>query len=176
MSIASGQSTFAMLTVTLHYSPDLVRMSVFAYLRRGFGTSGFIAFAVLFAAAILFALTDPGSWLAGVASGVVAVIILLFFGLYFLHYRHGMAKLARMQQPQAVLQLTDLELTASSQAGSFSAPWSTFTDLWRFSDFWLLILGRGKFMTLPLADLTEEAQSFIESHIGQRRQPATDSQ
>ncbi len=161
-----------MLTVTLHYSPALVRRSVFAYLRRGFGTGSLVALAGLAAAAVFLVVTEPGSWLAGAVSGAVAVLILLLFGLYLFHYRQGMAKLARMQQPHAVLQLTESELIASSQAGSFSAPWSTFTGLWRFTDFWLLIIGKGQFMTLPLADLTEEAQTFIASRIGAQGQSA----
>jgi hypothetical protein len=93
-------------------------------------------------------------------------------GLYFLHYRQGMAKLARMQQPQAVLELTATALTATSQAGAFSAPWSTFTGLWQFGGFWLLIVGKGQFMTLPLADLGEEAQTFIAARVGTHGKPA----
>lgn len=154
-----------MLTVTLHYSPDIIRRAVFAYLRRGFGPGSLAAFVGLAAAAVFLVVNDPGSWLAGAASGAVAVLILLLFGLYLLHYRQGMATLARMQQPHAILQLTDSALIASSQGGSFSVPWSTFTDLWRFTDFWLCIIGRGQFVTLPLADLTEEVQTFIASHI-----------
>jgi hypothetical protein len=161
-----------MLTVTLHYSPALVRRSVFAYLRRGFGTSGFLALTGLLVAAVFLVITQPGSWLAGAVAGAVAVLLLLLIGLYLLHYRQGMAKLARMQQPHAVLQLTESELIASSQAGSFSAPWSTFTGLWRFSDFWLLIIGKGQFMTLPRADLSDDARTFIASHIGAQGQPA----
>ena len=161
-----------MLTVTLHYSPALVRRSVFAYLRRGFGTGGLLALAGLLVAAVFLVITQPGSWLAGAVAGAAAVLLLLLIGLYFLHYRQSMAKLARMQQPHAVLQLTESELTASSQAGSFSAPWSACTDLWRFSDFWLLIIGKGQFMTLPLADLSDEARTFIASHIGAQGQPA----
>ena len=157
-----------MLIVTLHYSPTLVRRSAFAYIRRGFGTGALVALASLASGAIFLIVTEPGSWLAGAVSGAVAVLIALLLGLYLLHYRQGMAKLARMDQPQAVLQLTELELIASSQAGSFTAPWSTFTDIWRFSDFWLLIIGRGQFMTLPLADLTEEAQTFIASRVSEK--------
>jgi hypothetical protein len=142
-----------MLIVTLRYSPSLVRRSAFAYLRRGFGTSALVALAALISGAFFLLVTEPGSWLAGAVFGAVAVLIALLLGLYLIHYRQGMAKLERMEQPQAVIQLTELELIVSSQAGSFTAPWSTFTGIWRFSDFWLLILGRGQFMTLPLVDL-----------------------
>ena len=86
-----------------------------------------------------------------------------------MHYRHGMDKLRRMGQPHAVLELTASEVRVSSDAGSFSMPWSTFSGLWRFPDFWLLIIGRGQFMTLPLADLSDEAQSFISSRVGSKR-------
>ena len=161
-----------MLTVTLHYSPALVRRSVFAYLRRGLGISGLVALAGLIAAAVFLVASEPGSWLAGLVSGAVAVLILLLIGLYLLHYRQGMAKLARMGQPHAVLQLTELELHVSSQGGTFSTPWSTFTNLWQFADFWLIVIGKGQFMTLPLADLTDEAQAFIASRIGAQGQPA----
>lgn len=111
-----------MLTVSLHYPPALVRRSVFAYLRRGFGTGSVVALSGLLAAAAYLVVTEPGSWLAGAVSGALAVLILLLVGLYLLHFRRGMAKLARMQEPHAVLQLTASELIATSQAGSFSAP------------------------------------------------------
>lgn len=154
-----------MLTVTLHYSPALVRRSVLAYLRRGFGVGGLVALGAIGVGAVTLAVSSPGSWLAGAAAGVVAILALLLLALYFLHYRYGMAKLARMGQPHAILQLTESALIASSSAGSFSAPWSAFTDLWQFTDFWLLIIDRGQFMTLPLADLTDEAQTFIAARV-----------
>ena len=154
-----------MLTVTLHYSPALVRRSVLAYLRRGVGVGGLVALGAIGVGAVTLAVSSPGSWLAGAAAGVVAILALLLLALYFLHYRYGMAKLARMGQPHAILQLTESALIVSSPAGSFSAPWSAFTDLWQFTDFWLLIIDRGQFMTLPLADLTDEAQTFIAARV-----------
>ena len=160
------KAALAMLKVTLHYSPALVRRSVFAYLRRGFGKTTLIALAGLLAAAVFFVVTMPGSWLAGVVCGAAGVLTIMLIGLYLLHYRQGMAKLANMHQPNAVLQLTESELIVSSQAGSFTASWSTFTGLWRFTDFWLLIIGNGQFMTLPLDNLSEEAKTFIASRIG----------
>lgn len=160
-----------MITITLHYTPALVRRSVFAYLCRGLGMRTFVALVGTLAATVFLAVSQPESWLTGAVSGAVAVVIVLIIALYFLHYRHGMAKLSRMGQPQAILQLTESGLQISSQAGSFSAPWSTFADLWCFSDLWLLIIGRGQFITLPLADLNDEARLFIASRIRSQRPP-----
>jgi hypothetical protein len=155
-----------MLSVTLHYTPALVRRAAFAYVRRGLGRGGWVALAVSVATLGYLVLSERDSWLAGAASGVGAAFFLFLVGLYFLHYRQGMAKLARMGEPHAVLQLTDSNLVVASQAGSSSIPWGTFTDLWRFPDFWLLIVDKGQFMTLPLSDLTEDARSFIVSRLG----------
>ncbi len=140
-AISVRQNRSPVLEVTLHYSPSLVRRAVFAYLRRGLGAGIFVALAGLVAAAIFLTLTEPGSWLAVAIWSAVAVVSVLLFGLYILHYRHGMEKLKRMREPQAVLQLTDLDLVASSQAGSFTAPWSSFAGIWRFPEFWLLLIG-----------------------------------
>ncbi len=161
-----------MLTVTLHYSPAIIRRSVFAYLRRGFGTVSLVGLAVVGVYASFLVVTDPGSWLTGAIFGAVAVLSSLLIGLYLIHYRQGMAKLARMHHHFAVLQLTESALIVSSQTVSSTIQWSTFTGLWRFNDFWLLIIGNGQFMTLPLADLTEEAQVFIASHINAHRVPS----
>jgi len=160
-----------MLTVTLHYSPAIVRRSVFAYLRRGIGTGGLVSLGGGGAAALYLVVAHPTSWYSGVVAGGVAILAAVFVGLYFLHYRQGMAKLARMGQPDATLRLTETELVVSSQAGSFSAPWSTFTALWQFKDLWLLLIGNGQFLTLPLADLSDEARSFIASRVGVEARP-----
>ncbi len=157
-----------MLTATLSYSPSLVRRATFAYLRRGFGTGGIVAFAFLVVLAAVVVTLDPWSWLAGAFAGATVVVGMLLAGLYLVHYRQAMAKLNRMGAPHAVLELTPTDLRVTSGAGSFSAPWHSFSGLWRFKDFWLLIIGKGQFMTLPLADLSSEAQELILAHVGSR--------
>ncbi len=152
-------------TVTLSYTPVLVRRAVFAYIRRGMGLGGFAALFCLLTGTGVVLASRPSSWLAGVSCGVSAVLLALLAGLYIIHYRQGLAKLRRLGEPHALLELSETELRVSSQGGSFSAPWSSFTAIWRFSDFWLLILGHGQFMTIPLASLTPEARAFLSSHI-----------
>jgi hypothetical protein len=78
-----------------------------------------------------------------------------------------------MGEPHATLELSEAELRVSSRSGTFAAPWSTFADLWQFDEFWLLIVGQGQFMTLPTADLSEEAREFLLAQFGpaRRREP-----
>lgn len=153
------------LFADLHYSPALVRQASLAYVRRGLGVSGWIAVACMIMGLAIMMILNPGSWWAGAALGAVAVLMLLLIGIYVLHYRVGIAKLKRMGRPHATLRLTDAEFLVSSGAGTFSVPWATFTDLWRFPNFWLLVFGRGQFMTLPLQDLNADIRIFIESRV-----------
>ena len=154
-----------MLTATLSFTPELVRAATLAYVRRGIGFGGAAAFLALLGAAAFLVALRPASWLSGMATGAVLVLAMLVAGLYLLHYRQGLARLRRMGSRTATLELTEAALRVTSDAGSFSAAWSTFPDLWQFPEFWLLIIGRGQFMTLPLAGLSPEARAFIASHV-----------
>lgn len=154
-----------MHTATLTYTPSLVRRAALAYVRHGIGLGGAVALLCVLAGTGLLLVAQPSSWLAGVACGVAAVLFALIVGLYVVHYRQGLAKLQRLGEPHAFLEITQTELRVSSQGGSFSVPWASFSAIWRFSDFWLLILGHGQFMTIPLATLTPKARAFLSSHI-----------
>ena len=157
-----------MLTATLTYTPALVRRSTFAFVCRSFGKGGFVALGLVVVLAAFLIASEPGTWQAGVMCGAAGVFFLFFVGAYFLHYRQGIAKLRRMGKPHVFLELTDTELRGTSEAGSFSTPWSTFSALWQFSDFWLLIIDTNQFITLPLAELSPEVQEFLHSHVGDK--------
>ena len=162
-----------MLTATLSYTPTLVRKAVFAYVRRSFGTGGMVAFAVVVAMDAYVVAADPWSWYAGVLSGATAILAFGIACVFFLHYRQALGKLKRMGEPHAVLELTETEFRVASQSGTFAVPWSTFSDLWQFEDFWLLIIGQGQFLTLPLADLSGEVREFLLAHVGPARRRAS---
>ena len=154
-----------MLVADLHYTPALVRRATFAYIRRGMGTAGVFSIACVIIGAFFLGTINPGSWLSGVITGAAVVLLASIVGVYLLHYRLGMAKLRRMGTPHAVLRVDDSAFLVSSQSGTFSVPWETFSDVWRFPEYWLLIWGRGQFLTLPLDDLSDEIRSFISSRI-----------
>lgn len=157
-----------MLTATLNYTPALVKAAAFGYVRRGLGLGSAIAFAAVIAGAVALALSGPSAWETGAALGAACVLVFLLIGIYLLHYRQGMAKLRRMGSHQATLEFSDASLKVSSGAGSSTLPWTTFSEVWRFPKFWLLIIGQGQYMTLPLADLSPEVQAFILVHIHPR--------
>ncbi len=159
-----------MLTATLTYTPALIRRSTWAFVCRSFGKGGFVALGLVVVAGAYLVASQPGTLQTGIICGAAGVLSLLVVGSYFLHYRQGIAKLQRMGKPHAVIELTDAEFRVSSQAGTFSTPWSTFSALWQFKDFWLLIIGTNQFMTLPLDDLSPEVKAFISSRVGIKSQ------
>lgn len=67
--------------------------------------------------------------------------------------------------PHATISLTGTEFRVVTKTATFSTIWSTFTELWRLPDFWLLIMGKGQYITLPTADLTPQARDLIVARI-----------
>ncbi|QQR75018.1 MAG: YcxB family protein [Holophagales bacterium] len=167
-NVPTGSSILGLATpiqVELSFTPGIVRRATLAYLRRGLGLGGAVGLLAVVGAAALLVALRPGSWLSGVATGAALVLALLVVGLYLLHYRRGIAKLRRTGSRPVQLELSDTELRVTSEGGSLATPWSTFEELWQFPDLWLLILGRGQFMTLPLAGLSREARELLAKRV-----------
>jgi hypothetical protein len=154
-----------MIEAQLTYSAPLIRNAALAYLRRGLGISGLGGTAILTMGVVLDIALNKWGWRTGVEAGAVMVLLGGIVALYFTHYRLGMEKLRRMEVPHATIKLTDTEFRVVTKTATFSTIWSTFTELWRFPDFWLLIMGKGQYVTLPTADLTPQARDLIVARI-----------
>lgn len=105
------------------------------------------------------------SWFVGVLASVLALGIIFMVALYLIHYRNALHKLEAMGRPQATLDVTETSLSLSSGAGTATLPWSAVTELWQFKSCWLLLFSKSQFVTLPLADMTPEAKTFILARI-----------
>ena len=68
-----------------------------------------------------------------------------------------------MQSPEATFEVGDDRFRITSDVGSSELLWSTITEVWQFPEFWLLFFSRAPFITLPLADLDNEARELILS-------------
>ena len=118
-------------------------------------------------AASLLALVSNGdrSWFVGVLATVLAIGISFVVAVYVVHYRNGLDKLKAMGDPEATFTASESSFSVSSGAGSSTLPWSSVIEVWRFSSFWLLLFSKAQFITLPIADITPEAQVFILHHV-----------
>jgi hypothetical protein len=103
-----------MIRSELTFTPALVRRAAFAFVRRAFGIRALVCFGILILIVISQLVFGQRDWLSGTLFGATAVLLILVIGLYLLHYRRGLAKLRRMKQPHATLELTDAEFRVAA--------------------------------------------------------------
>jgi hypothetical protein len=152
-----------MRLLKLHYSEPLIRSAVWAFWRRVTGWRYFVAIALVLVSFIYAVSTGDRSWRVGVSASILCVAVILAVALYVIHYRGAITRFRRMQSPEATFEVGDDRFRVASDLGSAELSWSAITAVWRFPEFWLLFLSRAQFITLPLADLDEEARALILS-------------
>jgi hypothetical protein len=151
--------------MTLHYNEQLLRRAVFCFWWRVVGVSYVIAFAIVAAYLVVLVYNGNTSWIVGVVATVFAIGIAMPVFVYFVHYRNTLRKFRAMGDPEATFTASESSFSVSSGAGSSTLPWSSVTEVWQFPSFWLLLFSKAQFITLPIADITPEAQAFILHQI-----------
>jgi hypothetical protein len=150
---------------TLEYSEPMLRRAAFAYWRRFVGSAYGVG--VFVVAGCLAALLRNGdrSWVVGVLGTCVAFAVGFSAAVFVVHWRRSIGRLRRLCTRTASLLATDMELCLSSELGTNALPWSAVTQIWRYSEFWLLVLSHRQVVTLPLASLSAQARSFIAERV-----------
>ena len=70
-----------------------------------------------------------------------------------------------MASPTAEVIFRDQDITISSALGSLTLPWTRFIDVWETEEFWMMFLAPNQFITLPVANLSEEALAFLRARL-----------
>lgn len=143
--------------IELTYSEELIRRAVRSYWARQIG---FLLPIVTLAMAVFLVylfVTGDRSWLIGAVAAAVALAIATVFGIYVIHHRRSMAKLAAMGNPTATLTAGDDHLRIESGAGASELPWTSVDRVWRYDDYLLVYLDSAAFFTIPTIGV-EEAQ------------------
>lgn len=152
-------------TIQVTYSEALVRHAVLAYWKRTVGIGCLLALALLAGLFAILVWRGERSWLVGVF-GTVLVLGVLFIGaIYVVHLRGSIAKLRSLGSPVASLVLDDSALSVASALGTSTVQWSSIIEVWRFSEFWLVLFSKAQFITLPLCDVPPSAQEFIVARV-----------
>ena len=149
----------------LHYSESLIRKAVRSFWWRATGWRFFIASALVLSSLVYSISTDDRSWRVGVTTSVLCLGLIFATALYMVHYRGAITRFRRMKSPVATFEVGDDRFRVSSDVGSSELSWSTVTEIWQFPDFWLLVLSRSQFITLPLADLDSDARKSILDRV-----------
>jgi hypothetical protein len=157
----------AMMTgeYTLRFSPALVRSAVFGFWWRTVGLRYLLALAAVSLCVGYLVWQGDRSWRIGALGAVLFFGVLIPAALFWTQYRQAFAKLRGMKSAEARLAVSDAGLTVSSDLGKSEIPWSTVTAVWRFPAFWLLVLSRSQFMTIPLESVPLDVRNRIMSSV-----------
>ncbi len=109
--------------------------------------------------------TDDFTWFPGVLGFGVFFYSALMIILYFGYISQSLSQLWSMKVPEATLELEQEHFRITSNAGVTEIAWSSILDIWQSDKVWFLLASRHKIMTLPVAEITQEAKSFIISKI-----------
>ena len=152
-------------TIVLNYDKSLIRSAVLSFWRRTLGLSYIFAL-LLLSSALGFSFSNGDrSWFIGVIATILVLGILFATALFIIHYSASTRKLHNTNPPRAELTLSDSGFVMSSSIGSSILSWTAITELWQFPQFWLLFLSKAQFITLPLTNVSLEAQSFILQQV-----------
>lgn len=153
--------------IDVRYTELLVREAVNAFfwrtLRRRFGWSGAVALVVTLIAFGVLVLGGDRSWVVGFSGAAILFVLLIFLFGYIAHYRNATGRLKRMARLEARFVFTEQDFSITSDLGSGSLSWSSVREVWAFPRFWLFLLSKSQFLTLPIEGVGEDVRALIRS-------------
>lgn len=110
--------------------------------------------------------TRPGlQWYEWMLAGVAAFACAFLILLYRAHLRQSLERLRAMKEPVARFCVTEDSLTVTSDLGSSTMPWTTFTAALDAPGSLLLVVGRTAMITVPTAGVDAAALEFIRAKV-----------
>ena len=104
-------------------------------------------------------------WLVGALGMVIIIAIATMIFVYAVHLNRSLERFRRMEQPTATLELMDDFFKISTENSLVEIQWSQVTTLWCFENAWLMFFSASEFLTLPLAEMSEQEKSFIVEKV-----------
>ncbi len=154
-----------MKEISLRYSEPLLRQAVrsffFRSVYRQLGLSFFVIVAAMTAVLAYLVWSDDRTWFVGFLGAAVLFVGVFLVAIYVAHLRNTIGRYRQMRTPEATFAYDEQQITLSSELGSATMPWSAITEVWRYSQFWLILFSKSQFATFPLDGLDEDARAFI---------------
>ncbi|MEL7352921.1 MAG: YcxB family protein [Cyanobacteria bacterium P01_A01_bin.116] len=145
----------------LRYDEALVRRAVFAFWKRTVGYGFPIALGLVAVGFVPDLIRGTASWVTGVCATVFVLGVGLVVTIYAVHIKNSMAKFRALGQPEARFIAEDETFTLVSDVGSSTLNWSAIQEVWRFSEFWLVLFSKAQFSIIPLAGVSHQMQVFV---------------
>ncbi|MCP4702708.1 MAG: YcxB family protein [Gammaproteobacteria bacterium] len=152
-----------MKPIKLRYSESLIREAVRSYWWKQVGPAFLITEILLAAGLVYLIVIGNRTWFIGMLGTVLILGFVTITASYIVQLRRSLKRLQQMKAPEATLELGEERFRVTTNIGSSEIDWSLISQIWRFDKVWFLCFSPNEFMTLPIAELTQEAKSFIIS-------------
>jgi hypothetical protein len=105
------------------------------------------------------------SWWVGFLAAIIVLVPAGVLAAYAAHWHHTVGRIRQMQVPMARFTLNESEIAVASEVGSATIPWSLIVEIWEFPEFWLLLLSKSYFVTLPTDGVSASALEFLRDKV-----------
>ncbi|HKD29310.1 MAG TPA: YcxB family protein [Xanthobacteraceae bacterium] len=155
-------------TYRVAYTEPMLRRAVWLFVWRGAmrprGWLWLVAIALI-GIGLAGGWSREPSWVLAVYIAAIALAPLYFLLVWRAHFVNTVGLFRSMASPTAEFVFRDQDVSISSELGSTTLPWTRFIDVWERPEFLMMFLTRSQFITLPVADLSEEALAFLRSRL-----------
>lgn len=143
----------------------LIRSAVFAFWRRTVGAGFFVVWGLLCALLVVLVLTGEQGWPLGALGATLVLGACLATAVYWVHLSASLGRLRALTEPACSLRLDEAGLSAQSSLGTTTIPWAGVQEVWCSASFYLVLLSKAQFFTLPLATLDEPARNYFLAQV-----------
>lgn len=168
-ALQSLDTRAAAMDFTIQYDEQVLRQAVATFVHRrvmrGMGASGLFALVFTFAALVYLNLQGDYSWVSWLLGAVLTLFVLVVIMAWRWRLADVLRKLAAIPSRQAKVLLSAEGIVVSVESGASDLSWSSFTEVWKLPDVWLLFLAPNNFITLPTKDVPPQALDFISAHL-----------
>jgi len=153
----------------VRYSAAQVRRATWAYVRKSLGKamkwSGWLAFGGLLAMWCWLLIDGVTGVMVWVIPGIIGTFVLFLLIVWQVHISHSLDTLSRMKSPVARVVADDENLSITTDLGSSTMPWTTFTEWIDVPGAIYLKAGKGAMISLPIDGVDTSALQFIRERI-----------
>jgi hypothetical protein len=120
---------------------------------------------LLLACFVLGLVEGDRSWITGAFGVVLGFSFLVPAVLYRNQLAAALYKFRALEGESVAFGGTEASFSVQSRAGSAELPWRSIVAVWRYEEFWLLLLSKAHFVTFPLEGVPAEARAFLLERV-----------
>ncbi|WP_444893316.1 YcxB family protein [Microbulbifer sp. TRSA001] len=149
----------------LKYSPALLQSAAVSYIKQLIGPVFPVVFIGLSIYSGIQVYNEDYSWRVGLAGGGVFIVGAIIISLFIGHLKHAKTTANELRNGETIFGLSESGISFSSPLGFAEIPWGQISSLHQHKDFFILLVNRGNYTSVPLASIDDEAMEFIRKSV-----------